>query len=94
MGLGLNEIPFEFEWNLVVWKPILEQYELKGFLGPSEAHVEVIDGLDDSFPFEGDSNSVMVETRSEPISDQGDFKTGPELIPEIGEAGNRASTCI
>jgi len=43
MGLGLNEIPFEFGWDLVVWQPILEQSEPKGVLGPSEAHVEVVD---------------------------------------------------
>jgi len=69
VGSRLNEIPFKFGWNLVVWKPILEQSEPKGLLGPSEAHVEVVDVLDDSSPYEGDSDSVIVEIGSEPVSD-------------------------
>ena len=36
VGLGLNEILFKFGWDLVVWKPILEQSEPKGALEPSE----------------------------------------------------------
>jgi len=86
-GLGLNEITFEFGWDLVVWKPIVVQSEPKGVLGPSEAHVEVVDVLDDSSPYEGDSDSVMVERGSEPVSDQGEFGTGSEHVPEIGETG-------
>jgi len=69
VGLGLNAIPFEFGWDLVVWKSIVEQFEPKGVLGPSETHVEVADVLDDLSPSEGDSDSVMVETRSEPVSE-------------------------
>ena len=85
MGLRLNEIPFEFEWDLVVWKPFVEQSEPKGVLGPSEAYVEVVDVLDDSSPSEGDSDSIMVEIGSELVSDQGEFGTGSEPVPEIGE---------
>ena len=36
VGLGLNEVPSEFGWDLVLWKPILEQSELKSVPGPSE----------------------------------------------------------
>jgi len=86
VGLGLNAIPYEFGWDLVVWKRTLEQSEPKGVLGPNEAHVEVVDVLDDSSPSEGDSDSVMVEIGSEPVSEQGEFGTGPEPIPETGEA--------
>jgi len=85
VGLGLNEIPFKFGWDLVVWKPVVVQSEPNGVLGPSEAHVEVVDALDDSSPFEGDSDSVMVATRAEPVSEQGEFRTGPEPVPETGE---------
>ena len=63
------------------------QSEPKGVLGPSEAHVEVVDVLDDSSPYEGDSDSVMVERGSEPVSDQGEFGTGSKPVPEIGERG-------
>ena len=68
VGLGLNEVPSVFGWDLVMWKPILEQSEPKGALGPSEVQTEVF-VIDDSSPSEGDSNSVMVETRYEPVSD-------------------------
>jgi len=87
VGLRLNEIPFEIGWDLVVWKPTLEQSEPKGVLGPSEAHVEVVDVLDDSSPSEEDFDSVMVEIGSESISDQGEFGTEPEPVPKIGETG-------
>ena len=90
VGLGLNEIPFEFGQDLAVWKSILEQSESKGVLGPSEAYVKVVDVLDDQSPSEGESNSVMVETGSKPVSDQGELETGSEPVPEIG----RASSCI
>ena len=73
VGLGLDEIPFEFGWNLVVWKPVVVQSEPKGVLRPSQAHVEVVNVLNDSSPSEGDSNSVMVKTRSEPVSEQSGF---------------------
>jgi len=87
MGLGLNEILFKFGWDLVVWKPILEQSEPKGALGPSEVHIEVVDIVDDSSPSKGDSDSVMPETRSKPVSDQSEFGIRPEPVPEISEAG-------
>ena len=85
VGLGLDEIPFEFRWNLVVWKPVVVQSESKGVLGPSEAHVKVVDVLDDLSPSEGDSDSVTVKTGSEPVSEQGEFGTGSEPILEIGK---------
>ena len=71
VGLGLDAIPFEFGWNLVVWKPFGVQSEPKAVLGPNEAHIDVVDVLDESSPSEGDSNSVRVETGSKPISEQG-----------------------
>ena len=43
--------------------------------------------MDDSSESEGDSDSIMVETRSEPVSEQGEFGTGSEPVPEIGETG-------
>jgi len=85
VGLGLDEIPFEFGWNLVVWKPVVVQSEPKGVLRPSQAHVEVVNVLNDSSPSEGDSDSVMAETGSKPISEQAEFGTGSEPVPEIGE---------
>jgi len=85
VGLGLNEIPFEFGWDLVMWKPILAQAEPKGALGPSELHIEVVNVVDDSSPSEEDSDSVMTETGSEPVSNQIEFGTRSEPVPEIGE---------
>jgi len=67
VGLRLNAIPFEFGWDLVVWKPTLEQFEPKGVLEPSEAHFEVVDVFDNSSPSKRDSDSVMVERGSKPI---------------------------
>jgi len=43
------------------------QSEPKAILGPNEAHIEVVDVLDESSPSEGDSDSIRVETGSEPI---------------------------
>jgi len=87
VGLGLNEIPFEFGWDLAAWKPILEQSEPEGALGPSEVHVEVVDLVDDLSASDGDSDSVMAETGFKPISNQSEFGTRPEPVPEISEAG-------
>ena len=58
--LGLNEIPFEFGWDLVVWKLILQQSEPKGALEPSEVQTEVF-VVDDSSRSEGDSDSMLAE---------------------------------
>jgi len=43
--------------------------------------------LDESSSSEGDSDSVRVEIGSEPISEQGEFGTSPEPIPEFDESG-------
>jgi len=85
--LGLGAIPFEFGWNLVVWKPFGEQFEPKAVLRPNEAHIEVMDVLDESSPSEGDSYSVRVEIGSELVSEHGEFRTGPEPVPKFGEFG-------
>ena len=89
VGLGLDAIPFEFGWNLVVWKPFGVQFEPKAILGPNEAGIKIVDMLDDSSLSEEDedSDSVRTETGSEPVSEQGDFGTRPETIPEFGEVG-------
>jgi len=89
IGLGLKAIPFDFGWNLVIWKPFGVQFEPTAILGPNEAGIEIVDVLDDSSPPEedGDSDSVRTETGSEPVSEQGDFRTGPEPVPKLGEVG-------
>ena len=89
VGLGLDAIPFEFEWNLVVWKPFGVQFEPKAILGSNEAGIEIVDVLDDSCPSEGDgdSDSVRAEIWSKPVSKQGNFGTGPKLVLEFGEVG-------
>ena len=43
--------------------------------------------LDESSPSEGQSDSVREETEFEPVSEQGDFGTGPEPAPEFGGFG-------
>ena len=43
--------------------------------------------MDESSSSEGDSDSVRVEIGSEPISEQGEFGTSPEPIPEFDESG-------
>ena len=58
--LGLDAIPFEFGWNVAVWKHFGVQYEPKAIPGLNKAHIEVVDVLDDSSPSEGDSDSVRV----------------------------------
>ena len=85
VGLGLNEVPPEFGWDLVFFEPILEQSRPKGVQGPSDVQTEVIDVDDDSSPSEGDSDSVhvtsweivLVETRSEHVPDS----NKPQLEP-------------
>jgi len=87
VGLRLDAIPFEFGWNLVVWKPFRVQFEPKAVLGPNETRIEVVDVLDESSPSAGDSDSVRVETGSEPVSEQDEFRTGLEPVPKFGEIG-------
>jgi len=72
---------------LIVWKSFGLQYEPKAVLRRNEAHIEVVDVLDESSPSEGDSDSFRVETGSEPVFKQGEFGTGPEHVPEFGEIG-------
>jgi len=67
MGLGFNEVPPEFGWDMVLFEPILEQSVPKDVQGPSEVQTKVIDVNDDSSLFEEDFDSVLVETRSEPV---------------------------
>jgi len=87
IGLGLDEIPFEFGWNLVIRKPFGVQFGSKAVLEPNEAGFEVVDVLNDSSAYEddGDSDTIRAETGSEPVSEQGDLGTGFEPLPEIGE---------
>jgi len=63
------------------------QSEPKVVLGPNEAHIEVVDVLDESSPSVGDSDSVRVEIGFEAVSEQGEFRTVPEPVPEFGEIG-------
>jgi len=64
------------------------QSEPKAVLGPNEAHIEVVNVLEESSPSEGDFDSVKVETGlSEPVFEQGEFGTGPEPVPEFGKIG-------
>ena len=41
--------------------------------------------LDESSPSKGDSDSVRVETRSEPVFEQDEFGIGPEPVLEFDE---------
>jgi len=68
-----------------VWKPILQQSEPKGALGPSEVPTEVF-AANDLSPSEGDSNLVLAETGSEPVSDLYELGTRPEPVPDVDEA--------
>ena len=70
---------------MIVWKSFGLQYEPKAVLRRNEAHIEVVDVLDESSPSEGDSDSFRVETGSEPVSERGEFGTGLEPVPEFGE---------
>jgi len=83
MGLGLNEVPSESGWDLVLWKLALEQSRPKGVLGPSEVQTEIFDVVDDSSLSE---DSVLTETRFEPVFDMSESKTRPEPVLDIGEA--------
>ena len=89
VGLGLDAIPFEFGWNLGVWKPFGVQFEHKAILGPNEPGIEIIDVLNDSSPSEedGEFDSIRAEIGFEPVSEQGDFGIGTEPVPEFGEVG-------
>ena len=89
VGLGLDEVAPEFGWDMVLFGPILEQSRPKGVQGPSEAQTEVINVLDDSSLSKGDSDSVLAETRPEPVSDLSESKTRSEPVPDLGEAGTK-----
>ena len=82
VGLGLDEITFDFGWNLVIWKPFGVQFGSKVVLEPHEAGFEVVDVLNDSSAYEddGDSNTIRAEIGSEPVSEQGDFGQGLSLF--------------
>jgi len=85
VGLGLNEISSQFGWDLVVWKPILQQSEPKGALGPSEVQTEIF-VVDDSSSSEGDSDSVLAEIGFEPVFDLYESGTSPEPVLNVDEA--------
>jgi len=89
VGLGLNEIPFDFGWELVIWKSFGVQFGSKAILGPNEAGFDVVDVLDESFPSEDDghSDTVRVKIGPEPVSEMGDLGIGPEPVPKVSEAG-------
>jgi len=86
VGLGLNEVPFEFGWDLVLWEPILEQSGPKGVLGPSEVQTEVFNVIDNSSLSEGDFDFVLAKTGPEPVSDLCESGTRPEPDSNVGEA--------
>jgi len=75
VGLGLDEIPFDFEWKLVIWKPFGVQFGSKAVLGPNEAGFHVVNVLDESSPSEddGDSDTTRAETRPKPVSEMNDL---------------------
>jgi len=87
--LGLNEIPFDFGWELVIWKPFGVQFGSKAVLGPNETGFDAVDVLDESSSSEDDGDSDMgrAETGPEPISEIGDLGTRPEPVPEVGKSG-------
>jgi len=87
--LGLNKIPFDFGWELVIWKPFRVQLGSKAVLGLNETGFDVVDVLDESPPSEddGDSDIARAETGPEPVSEIGDLGTGPEPVLEVGESG-------
>ena len=94
MGLGLDEIAFEFGWELVIWKPFRVQFESKAVLGSNEAGLDVIDVLDESSPSKdnGDFDMARAEIGPQPISEMGDLGIGPEPVPEVGEVGVEPSS--
>jgi len=88
VGLGLNEIPFDFRLKLVIWEPFGVQFGSKAVLRPNETGFDVVNVLDESSPWEndGDSDMASVEIGPEPISAVDDLETGPEPVPEAGES--------
>jgi len=89
VGLGLEEIPYDFGWELVIWKPFRVQFESKAVLGSNEAGLDVIDVLDESSPSKdnGDFDMARAEIGPQPISEMGDLGIGPEPVPGVGEVG-------
>jgi len=89
VGLGLDEIAFEFGWELVIWKPFGLQFGSKVVLGPNEAGFDVVDILDESSSSkdDGDSGTIRAEIGPEPISELSDLGARPEPVPKVGEAG-------
>jgi len=88
VGLGLNEISFDFGWELVIWKPFGVQFGSKAVLGLNETGFDVVNVLDELSPLEddGDSDMARAETGPEPISEIGDLGTGSEPVPKVGES--------
>jgi len=94
VGLGLNEVPPKFGWDLVLFEPILEQSGPKAVQGPSEVQTEVTNVVDDSSLSEGDFDSVLAETRPELVSDLSESEIRPELVPDLGEAVTELHMCL
>ena len=89
MGLGLNEIPFEFGWELAHWKPFGVQFGSMVILGANEVGLDMVDVLDESSPSEDDgySDTVRADIGPEPVFVMGDLGTGPEPVPEVSGVG-------
>jgi len=88
MGLGLNKIPFDFGWKLVIWEPFGVKFGSKAVFGLNETGIDVVDVLDESSPSEddGDFDTARAETGTEPISEMGDLGTGSEPVPKAVES--------
>ena len=84
MSLKLNEIPYKFGWDLVLFEFGMVELESKVVQGPSEANFEVFEVEDESSVSEGDSDELLVTREKSVLA-----ATGPEpgsvlssLLPE------------
>jgi len=86
--LGLNEIPFDFGWKLMIWEPFGVQFGSKAVLGLNETDFNVVDVLNESSPSKDDRDSDMAraETGPEAVSEMGDSGTRTEPVPEVGKS--------
>ena len=92
VGLKLEDVPYEFGWDLVLFEFVVVDLESKVVQGPSEAKFEVFEVEDESSLFEGDSDeshvtgekSVLAGTGPEPGSESSSFLPESETRVEPG----------
>jgi len=81
LGMGLNDVPSGFAWELVEWKPMVQLFRAEFGVKPTENFVEVCDVVEVEDDTSGESVKIDLNLRieAEPVHDLGGI--GSESLP-------------